>query len=170
TGTHVLYPQNFSEGFILNLDTNGQFIEAGAFSGAGSLLAGYTASDPPGNIIATGYYSDSVDVNPNLGQFILHSNGYVDAWIVKFGGLLDIAEFSNSFRLYPNPANSFLQIESELQAVDVKIYNLAGKLIDSPTISGDQIIFGEQYPNSMIIVEILLENGRFERRRIIINR
>ena len=99
TGTYTLNAQSPQAPFINKLNGNGQFVWAkhmsGPIGGAGRAIS----LDSVGNIYATGYFSGTMDFDPNLGTYIFSSNGssdvYVSAlnengdfmWANSFGGI-----------------------------------------------------------------------------------
>jgi hypothetical protein len=66
--------------FILKLDSSGNFVWAKAIAGT----AGYSiALDASANVYTTGYFSGTIDFNPNAGTVFLSSHGSTDFFILK---------------------------------------------------------------------------------------
>lgn len=75
--------------FLLKLDSAGNFVRAISLGGSGeSDVSLCIVNDASGNIYTTGFFSGVVDFNPGIGQSILSSNGYDDAFILKLGHCL----------------------------------------------------------------------------------
>jgi hypothetical protein len=77
--------------FILKVDSNGTFIWAKAIGGASHDGVKDILVDISGNIYVTGFYSDTVDFDPNSGVTHLSSSGGADIFVQKldeFGNLL----------------------------------------------------------------------------------
>ncbi len=74
---------NFYDAFIQKLDQNGQFLWAKSMGGTKWDVATSITADNDGNVYTTGIFSDTVDLNPNLGQTFLASNGGFDIFIQK---------------------------------------------------------------------------------------
>jgi hypothetical protein len=104
TGNFVL-----SEGgtFIQKLDNNGGFIWAGELGGG--LPSG--CRDNAGNLILSGRFGGSIDVNPFTDQFILTSSSGLKSWILKLS----------------NTSNSIVEQNSNGEKLLVKITNLLGQ-------------------------------------------
>ncbi len=66
--------------FILKLDPNGNFVWAKSFGGTEGIGI---AIDGMGNVITTGYFSDTVDFDPGTGVMNLTSAGETDIFILK---------------------------------------------------------------------------------------
>ncbi len=83
--THNLTASGFSsDAFILKLDSDGNYLWAGKFSGASDEQGTALAYDPVSSgIIVGGFYQGTMDANPDGGISNLISAGYVDAFIIK---------------------------------------------------------------------------------------
>lgn len=69
--------------FIQKLDNNGNFIWAKAIGGTSSDIANSIAIDSIGNLIITGFYSDSVDFDPSVNTSYLYTSPYATSFILK---------------------------------------------------------------------------------------
>jgi hypothetical protein len=75
----------YSDVFISKLDSLGNFVWARQFGGSGPDIAASLATDPFGNIIVVGKFSDTVDFDPGIGSFNLTAAPNVeDIFICKF--------------------------------------------------------------------------------------
>ncbi|HAD98653.1 MAG TPA: hypothetical protein DCG19_14675, partial [Cryomorphaceae bacterium] len=73
----------FADAFILKLDASGNFIWARKMGGPSRMRSASLASDPAGNVYATGWFEDSVDFDPGVGVQYLTATGLEDIFILK---------------------------------------------------------------------------------------
>lgn len=72
-----------SDVFILKLESNGNFVWAKSMGGSSSDGGISITTDASGNFYLTGWYSDTVDFDPDTSTFNLISNGASDVFIQK---------------------------------------------------------------------------------------
>lgn len=72
-----------SDGFICTLDSEGNFIKAGQFEGAGGVFISEMKIDAEGNLWCGGSFNETVDFDPGEGVFMLGSPGYSNCFLVK---------------------------------------------------------------------------------------
>jgi hypothetical protein len=78
--SHNLTSIGNANGFVLKLDTNGGFIWVkNTFKAFGYKIT----SDIDGNSYMAGFFSDTVDINPNTGVHHIISNGLSDIFLLK---------------------------------------------------------------------------------------
>lgn len=76
---------NFSDGtdgYVLRLDTDGEFSWVGTFGGTENDGAKGVAFDSPSNVYVTGYFSGTADLDPTGADHLVPATG-VDAFFVK---------------------------------------------------------------------------------------
>lgn len=85
--TNVLTATGNGDGFVQKLDLNGNLVWARQFSGAGRKDAIALTVDPQGNVIVTGEFNNSVDLNPGGANLNVNSTvaGTLDIYVVKLG-------------------------------------------------------------------------------------
>lgn len=159
-GTNNLVSNGLGDIFILKLDESGDFIEALGFGGA-SYDYGYSISiDNTNNLVATGYYSNTVDFDPGTNTSNLTSNGNYDIFVVEYmPAFISINKFNDGSanRMYPNPTNGHFIIEIENQQyTEVEIYNSLGSMVHREPIKGrlNHISLPESIPNGIYIVRL----------------
>ena len=78
-----------SDGFILKLDNNGNFIFAKQIGGTSTLDAHVISLDldNQNNIYATGYFKGNCDLDPGIAQYNVTSIGSSDIFIIKLNSL-----------------------------------------------------------------------------------
>lgn len=69
--------------YILNLDSNGNFMWAKRMGGSGADVGRAIDLDSYGNIYTTGYFQNTVDFDPGVGVFNLGASGNRDVFISK---------------------------------------------------------------------------------------
>ncbi|WP_186440334.1 beta strand repeat-containing protein, partial [Planktothrix tepida] len=84
-GTANLPTNGLDDTFISKLDNNGNYIWAQSFGGVGQDVATGITLDESYNIYTTGYFSGTVDFDPNAGTANLTSAGADDGFISKLG-------------------------------------------------------------------------------------
>ena len=72
-----------SDAFILKLSANGDFVWAKANGDASTIFSKSIAVDNFGGLYVYGTYYQTIDFNPNVGSFMLTSNGAYDTYIQK---------------------------------------------------------------------------------------
>ena len=72
--------------FIQKLDANGNFLWAKSIGGTGDDDGTSITTDANGDVYITGFYSGTVDFDPNTATFNLTSNGTSDGFIQKLDG------------------------------------------------------------------------------------
>lgn len=83
TGIYNLSANGQKGIFILKLDGSGNFLWAKQMSGNSYASGNAIVLDSTGNIYTTGFFSDTVDFNPDAGTFNLISAGLTDVFISK---------------------------------------------------------------------------------------
>jgi hypothetical protein len=74
------------DAFVWKLDANGNFVWAGDVggSGSGTNTGGYAiAVDGAGNVYVTGFFNNTVNVNPAKGRYTLTAQGGSNAFVLK---------------------------------------------------------------------------------------
>lgn len=85
-GVYNMVGYGSSDIFISKLDPTGNFVWAKRIGGTDGDAGHGISIDPSGNICVTGYFTDSVDFDPGMGEYNLHSSsaGLSDIFIAKF--------------------------------------------------------------------------------------
>ena len=82
-GTLYLSSVGYRDIFIQKLDPNGNFLWARSMGGTSTDYGYSITTDAIGNVYTTGYFSDTVDFDPDVGSFNLTSAGGTDIFIQK---------------------------------------------------------------------------------------
>lgn len=119
--------------FIANMNTSGEFLWAKSAGGMGSDDALGFAIDTDGNIFAAGYFNSTSCAFDNLTISNSSQDYYVDAFLAK----LNSAILSNSdlnretVKLYPNPTQNEVHIETVNLLKKVTISDVNGRILDT---------------------------------------
>jgi hypothetical protein len=107
------------DAFVLKLDSDGIFIWAKAITGAGGPESAYhVVIDAADNIHVTGYFSSTVDFDPNAGTNFITSNGASDIYILKLsssGNYIWVKSFGAGAS--DQPSESFLDASGNIYNV-----------------------------------------------------
>ena len=86
------------------------------------------------------------------------------------GELLSISEISSTAKVYPNPANNQVRIESAQGIESVMVYNMMGALVE--TIPANGMILNvnlSQYRNGTYFFNIRQSDGTVSNQRVVVN-
>lgn len=82
-GTANLTTLGGTDGFILKLDQDGNFVWVKQLGGTADDAAMSVSIDPSGNVVVSGFFRNTVDFDPNAGVINTTSLGGADAYVVK---------------------------------------------------------------------------------------
>lgn len=88
-GTYSLTSNGFGDVFVLKLDSQGSLIWVKSFGGNFVDVGQAVDLDSQENIIVAGFFSESVNFNPNSGNSFSNSIGLEDCFVVKLDGFGD---------------------------------------------------------------------------------
>ncbi|MEP7265353.1 MAG: T9SS type A sorting domain-containing protein, partial [Bacteroidota bacterium] len=143
-GTDTLNQTGFSlqDVFVAEVDSTGQMLGAFNIPGNGDNDESYCiTTDSADNIYIGGAYDLSITIN-GVTQFC--AGGYTDGFIVKYGsicvtGVEENNTANNTITIYPNPASSFLTINSTTLFNRIAISSITGQeLINTNYINGQE--------------------------------
>lgn len=86
SGTFSMTAISNQDGFVLKLDSNGNFLWAGQFSPSGTGYVFDATIDNSDNIIIVGAFIGSCDFNPGTGTNTLTSVNHINGYVVKMDG------------------------------------------------------------------------------------
>ena len=122
-------------------------------------------------------YTINIEPNsPGEGKSIAESKVVVtsDAGIVVFliqvdGELLKVTELSSTAKVYPNPANGQVRIESANGIESVKVYNMLGALVQTVSANSHNVnINTANLNNGVYFFNILQSDGTVSNQRVVI--
>ena len=166
--------------------TNGNFashtpIEITAITEANPVGAEYLLIQPantlPYTINEAEEFHFSIIPNLHVGRSIaetavkVESNGGEVVYFVTVDGeLLSVSEISSTAKVYPNPANDQVRIESAKGIESVMVYNMMGALVE--TIPANSMILNvnlSQYRNGTYFFNIRQSDGTVSNQRVVVN-
>ena len=166
--------------------TNGNFashtpIEITAITEANPVGAEYLLIQPantlPYTINEAEEFHFSIIPNLPVGRSVaetavkVESNGGEVVYFVTVDGeLLSVSEISSTAKVYPNPANSQVRIESAKGIESVMVYNMMGALVE--TIPANSLMLNvnlSQYSNGVYFFNIRQSDGTVSNQRVVVN-
>lgn len=159
---------------LVKLYPSGEFKWAGHMGGTGSILGLGIHSDKNGNLYTTGYFLESIDLDPNEGTLVRNSNGFKDLFITKLRNPSLSVEnpiLTTGFVAYPNPTSGRISLSSGqlVDHVTLNLYSVSGQLVKSLSKASvkefDVFLTGA---SGVYILEIITNTG-IETFRIIKN-
>jgi hypothetical protein len=118
-------------------------------------------------MFCTGKFYSAVDIDPNAAVFTISGAGYVHAKFVDptVTGISESFGSSSSSSIFPNPAQTHLNILSEKRNTSFAIYNSEGKM----ALEGNpqNSIFIETLPCGIYFVMLYAEDGTNEVLRFV---
>lgn len=127
---------NNTDAYILKLDSSGNFSWATNMGTTGIDRGKSIVVDDSFNIYSTGYYAGTVDFDPGNGISNLTSVGSTDIYIQKLSQNINVGITQNnlsSIKIYPNPTQNQLIIDSNQKITNVTIINISGKVLKTVT-------------------------------------
>ena len=119
----------------------------------------------------TGSNSPIISIN-QPGTYVLtglNANGCqaVDSVVIGSDPCVGLQDEAFTFEVYPNPTNSFLNIEFEGALIEVSLRNLEGKLLSQTSVHASPILLDmTNYPSGMYLLQLTGEN-HLQTQRII---
>ena len=98
------------------------------------------------------------------------SDGEVVYYVTVDGELLSISEISLTAKVYPNPANDQVRIESAKGIESVMVYNMMGVLVETIPANGMMLNVNLiQYSNGTYFFNIRQSDGTVSNQRVVVN-
>ena len=99
SGTQNLTSNGGEDGFVVKLDSNGDFVWAKSFGGAQTDVARGVDVDSAGNVYVNGYFRSTVDFDPGAGTQNKTAAGSDDIYLLKLnadGDFVSVAQFGST--------------------------------------------------------------------------
>jgi len=175
TGTFTLTSAGAEDIFVSELDASGNFICAGGMGGTSDDVGYSIALDGSGNIYTTGFLNGSVDFDPGPGVSNLVSAGGYDIFVTKYTdcsqttGIPVISGTADYFKIYPNPANSLINIEASAKTpFEISMMNVYGEIIlNQQTVGSQYAIDVSKFESGIYFIQVV-SKGKFYNHKIII--
>lgn len=134
------------DAFILKLNPSGNMIWAQNFGGTTAEIINDLVLDLSGNIYSTGMFNGMSDFDPTSAISNLTSNGFTDVFVHKMKQPTTGVESNsilNENKIYPNPSNELLKLETTIEHGEIILINSLGE-----NIYEQKIIQGLNYINT----------------------
>lgn len=132
---HELTSNGEKDIFLLQLNSDGAFMEAYRMGGPNRDVGVAVSVDSSNAVILGGTFRETSDLHPGSGVFNVTSNGGSDAFVMKLNNLVlgteDITTQNSKIMAYPNPTSGDFSIvlQETLDTVDVAITNMLGQVV-----------------------------------------
>ena len=146
---------------IVKLNPAGDFKWAGHMGGEGSNLGLGIHSDGNGNLYTTGYFLDTIDLDPSQGNLTRTSGGQKDLFVTKLSNpnlSVENPQIATKLVVYPNPTMGQITIAmgTVQNEVSVSVYNLLGQRISNKIVAETtQIELEINEASGVYLVEII---------------
>ncbi len=162
-GTYTLSPNNSRAGFILKLNSSGNFVWALRTGDPGAVAAKATIIDGQGTIYIMGVFSSASDFDHTTGINTLTPLGTMDTFILKLAQPTSgINEISSGLHVsvYPNPGAAVLNIfiEHTSEVTSLSICDALGKIILEKNVTNNTTQIDIQNLNAGIYYLNILNN------------
>ena len=98
------------------------------------------------------------------------SNGEVYFNVTVDGELLKVTELSSTAKVYPNPANNQVHIESATSIESVKVYNMMGTLVETISANAKTVnVDLNAYSNGIYFFNIRQSDGTVSNQRVVVS-
>lgn len=96
--------------------------------------------------------------------------GFVEFLVEIDGELLSVSELPSTTKIYPNPANNQVRIESEKGIESLRVYNMMGILVETvPAGSNTVNVNLSQYSNGVYFFNIRQSDGTVINQRVVVS-
>lgn len=121
------------------------FVGVFGFAQTGVKIKYYTGTEQNFNVLASGklYFSgdnllvksEANSTETSIPVSIIQKITFTDVLATQ-----EVGANKNNLKLYPNPSTNYIRIKSDAKSLDVKIYNIDGKLVVLGTYKSDEDI------------------------------
>jgi len=162
-GIHELTAVGLKDGFVLKLNSDADLIWVSTFGGLGNDSVSGFDIDAMGNLYGCGYFSQTVDFDPEATVVNLLATGINDGFVMKLNPNALSTQQSQAVKtltLYPNPATDYFQIgtatDSEITKIIVTDFN--GKILK--TFQNQSKYELSDLPAGVYLVKAYTANGQ----------
>lgn len=171
SGTSNLTTKGQADIFLLKLNSDGTFNLVKQFGGT-STDQGLSLFLNSSNVYLTGFFSQTVDFDPNTATVNLTAGGLYDTFILKLGSSTGVNTLStdNSLTLYPNPSNGKIYIKADNNFInEVKVFDIFGNevYLENNIRSSFKVFDFNNFNNGIYLIIVSTENRTFTKKIII---
>ena len=160
SATNFLTTAGSYDAFCLKLNASGTFLSVMQFGGSGSDWGQSSAIDSDNNVVLTGWFEATADLNPTSTTENFTTTGTMDPYVVRL--MMDDLGFENAqvndnnILLYPNPAKYNLSVQTSETINLISIYNSTGQLVQTEIKNTFSV---ENLPAGIYFLQAQTENG-----------
>ena len=157
--------------FFAKYDNNGNYIWAKNVGSSGNDYGASLVLDLLGNIYITGFFMGTVDFDPSTTTNNVTSLGVQDIFVAKYTDETMSLNDKNifPFNLYPNPANTVVNINDVPVGTSLQITDLSGKKVFNTVIKTGYITINTgSLINGVYILKLTSLNGETAVKKLII--
>ena len=128
-GIQQLYEYNYGDGYLLKLDSNGQYLGTVRLA-----CNGRVRHLSPDALCLSCTFSGERDFNPGTESYLFRTKGENDIAIFKLSGR-ELATFNYlgpyMFKPFPNPTSGKLNLDfdSRVDFIEVKLFDISGRMV-----------------------------------------
>lgn len=171
TGTDIRIPKGKNDAYLVGINANGSYGWVASYGSIDFDKGERVIVDPAGDLLITGYFSDTVDFNPGSSSNLMVSQGASDTYIVKYNDPTSgITEFNSSAdigSIYPNPTSGIINIRLNVSGgANVRVFNTSGQVVFHKQILQNTLQLNLPENSGLYLVELQAQNG-FQRFKVI---
>jgi hypothetical protein len=87
-----------------------------------------------------------------------------ETWKASYILGIEDEKATENVKIYPNPLNNWMVIESEIEIQNIEIHDVSGKLIESKKVNSNQIEIPISLENGIYLVKLIAGNGEYFER------
>ena len=156
-GINVTSNENFGDGFIAAFDLDGIARKILPISSEGFVIANNLSFTPNEAIISSGVFEKTAQFDTQA----LTSAALFDIYVAKIGddftGFTPVNALQNRFKLFPNPTQDKLFIETNIDEYHYKLYDSSGRLLQSG--GNARAIELMRFPNGLYFIQLQNQRG-----------
>ncbi|MBP1840461.1 T9SS type A sorting domain-containing protein [Formosa algae] len=161
----------FTDNYLLELDSNGNYLSHYIFGGNGPDAGGLINFNNNNEVLLSGTFTSStIDLNPFEGKDEATNNGggFMDMYTTRFSlATLSVKDnvLSVNTSIYPNPARNILNVTTSNASVisTYKIYSVSGQLIKTGAFGNGNIDVSQLKPG-MYLASFSNGNASFSKK------
>ncbi|HOZ74964.1 MAG TPA: SBBP repeat-containing protein [Flavobacterium sp.] len=169
TGTYELTAAGLKDGFILQLSADADLLSVYTLGGLGNDSISSFDIDALGSLYGCGYFSQTVDFDPEAAVVNLFATGNLDGFVMKLNpNALGTQQPKSAkvLKLYPNPTADYFQIgiANSGEIIQITITDVHGKILktfaNQPKYEISDLSVG------VYLVQAYMANGRFVQKLV----
>lgn len=169
TGTYELTAAGLKDGFLLQMNTDADLISAYTFGGLGNDSFSSFDIDALGSLYGCGYFSQTVDFDPEVAVVNLSATGNLDGFVMKLNpNVLGIQQpqSTKALKLYPNPTADYFQIgvANNTEIIKMIVTDVHGRILK--TFANQPKYEISDLPTGVYFVQAYMPNGRFVQKLV----